>query len=191
MPKKTTTTKKTPPKTTTKSSRKHLERKEITRQFWIQLTPEQKDEFSTKAGRIYADIAKDEDKFSSVKKDWSAKITEKKTELDGVMKAIYAGKEYKVMDCTEVKDFKKETVTYFDAKKPKVILEERPFNEQEKQMAMPFGDKKQVPPGLKNIQDDLEKASPTVVEKTDEEKVAEFDAAKGKPGNGVDQAVVQ
>lgn len=126
-------TKKTTKKASAKGVTKKFEKRDIKKSFWFTLTKDEKKHHADEMVRVMTDKGKKELQFSDVKKKWSGQIKELETTVEEHRQTYNAGKEWREVDCVEVKDFQKLEVRYM---KGKEILQSRAMDEREKQMAL-------------------------------------------------------
>lgn len=148
---KTGTRKKVAGKTT-----KKIEKREMKKSFWFKLTAEEKKHHADEMVRVMTEKGKKELQFSDVKKKWQTEIKELETEIDEHRQTYNAGKEWREVDCIEIKDFQKLEVRYMVGKK---IMESRPMDDREKQMVL----------AVKGKPIDIDKTQKTLIDKADDE----------------------
>ena len=85
------------------------------------------------AGKLRGKLSEVEAKFSDIKKEWKGKVDEKQIELNNILEAMRAGKEERVVECTQRKNFDRNIVQYLYKGK---VLKERPLEPHERQLAM-------------------------------------------------------
>ncbi len=89
--------------------------------------------YARRSAKLTKELAELDKTFKEKKKEHDGKIAEREAEMAQLMAAIGKGEEVRLVDCTEQKDFNKETVTYiFEGKK----MLERDMADHEKQMEM-------------------------------------------------------
>lgn len=114
-------------------AKKHMEKKEVNKDFWFDLTTKELQEMSRTAGNLDSEIQKDEEAFAQVRKEWKVRIGEKKTELRKMLAALRTQREIRTVDAIEVKDFdKKEVFWLYEGKE----IERREMTAEESQMAI-------------------------------------------------------
>jgi len=115
-----------------------IEKREIEKEFWFELTGKEKDQFGKQAGNINGDVTQDEMKFADIKKEWLTKIKAKKADLTAVLEILRKGKEFRKVKCTEVKDFGKGEIKWVMNKKTIRTVKMR---EEDSQMSLGMPDK--------------------------------------------------
>lgn len=122
-------------KVSTKGSKagKKFEKRDMKKSFWFALTDKEKKIHADKMVRILTEKGKKELQFADVKKKWQGEIKELETQVEEHRQVYGAGKEWREVDCVEVKDFQKLEVRYTMGKK---IMESRKMDDREKQMAL-------------------------------------------------------
>jgi len=127
-------TKKVAKKATKKTGKvSKFERREIKKKFWFSLTTKEKDDSGKLAGEIDGQIQRDEEKAADLRKEWKVKIDGKRSKLRGLLATLKAGKEFREVDCEEVKDFGKKEIRYMVGKK---CMESREMTSNELQLSM-------------------------------------------------------
>lgn len=115
-------------------SKARIEKKEVQKKFWFPLASKDKDKLGKEAGDVNATIIRDTEHLTNLKKEWNAKIDAKQGRLNDILEMLKAGKQFRDVDATEVKDFGKEEIRWMvDGK----VFEKRPMTEVEKQTSMP------------------------------------------------------
>ena len=132
-PSKTVTKKRASGKASGKKVAKKFEKRDIKKSFWFKLTADEKKHHADEMVRFMTEKGKKELQFADVKKKWQGEIKGLETEVEEHRQVYGAGKEWREVDCVEVKDFQKLEVRYTMGKK---VMESRKMDEREKQMAL-------------------------------------------------------
>lgn len=106
-------------KTVTKKAngtKKTMERRDVEKHFWFDLTIDETRTLAKKAGNTNEEIERMEEKFSDYKKAEGVKIKEKKTQLKYFLEILKTGKENRKTKCEEVKDFSKGEIRWVQGK---------------------------------------------------------------------------
>lgn len=116
----------------TEAKKKHIEKRDVKKQFWFELTEKETREMSKQAGNLHAEIGKDDLAFTEVKKAWKAKIGKKQTELGTMLAVLKTGKEQREVEAQEIKDFDKREIRWVvDGK----VIESREMKPEETQQS--------------------------------------------------------
>lgn len=117
--------------TTTK--KKAIQTRKIEKELEFTLTQEEIAEKGKQAAKYAQEQGEMERQFDKVKKEWTGKINKLEIAVSNELSVIRSGKELRMVECTEEKNFEKKTVRYIW--KGKTMLE-RDMTLNETQMAM-------------------------------------------------------
>ncbi len=133
-------TKKTVKKKATKAPKvkRKVEKRDFKKSFWFLLT--EKELKSTIRKAVTANKLRNEkvQTFTDLKKSKSAEISELEVQIQDFMRLLDTQKEWREVDCIEVRDYQKLEVRYVLGKK---VLLSRKMDEKEKQMAFTMKNK--------------------------------------------------
>lgn len=110
-----------------------IEKRELKRKFWFDLTKEEESKLGKDAAALHAEIKADGEALAAIKKEWNAKIKTKIVEHDRLSTIQNTGKECREVDAIEVRDYGKKEVRYMFGKK---VMETREMNADELQTTM-------------------------------------------------------
>jgi len=117
---------------------KKIEKRDIKKSFWFDLSKKEKEDASDSLVKTMTKKIKKELQFNDVKKKWNGDIKELDSECNHYHKLLEAGKEWRELECIEIKDFAKLEVRYMHGTK---LIDTREMNGEERQIALTINNK--------------------------------------------------
>lgn len=105
----------------------------VTKALPVKLSEQEVTQYGRDMDRAHADRNRIENEFDSVKAEYKGKISEQEAIIEKLSPRIHSGIETRDVECSEVKNWTKATVTVTRTDTGEVI-ESRPMREDEKQM---------------------------------------------------------
>lgn len=106
------------------------------KELCFQLTEPEVVTIAKKASKTSQELEKDLLEFSNIRSEWKSRIEAKETALSEMLKTIGSGKELRIVECIERKNFSEFSVQYiFESR----LIETRPMTADERQVEFNTG----------------------------------------------------